>query len=91
MITVKTRRGDLLDDVVVTVSGLAAGDVVVTQAAFLIDSQTQLGAYGSHAGHGSGKSGSGSSSQQTAPAATPQPSQPSRPGSTAPSGSHSGH
>lgn len=72
-------------------SGLAAGDVVVTQAAFLIDSQTQLGAYGSHAGHGSGKSASGSSSQQTAPAATPQPSQPSRPGTPAPSGSHSGH
>lgn len=47
-------------------SGLTEGDVVVTQAAFLIDSQTQLGAYGSHAGHGSGKSGN--SSQQPAPA-----------------------
>ena len=35
-------------------SGLNGGDVVVTQAAFLIDSQTQLGAYNSHAGHGSG-------------------------------------
>lgn len=46
-------------------SGLSEGDVVVTQAAFLIDSQTQLGAYGSHAGHGSGKSGN--SSQQQAP------------------------
>ena len=72
-------------------SGLAAGDVVVTQAAFLIDSQTQLGAYGSHAGHGSGKSGGATPPQQTAPTAAPQPSQPSRPETPAPSGSHSGH
>lgn len=72
-------------------SGLAAGDVVVTQSAFLIDSQTQLGAYGSHSGHGSGKSGSGTPSQSSAPAAAPQPAQPARPGSAAPAGSHSGH
>ena len=75
-------------------SGLAAGDVVVTQSAFLIDSQTQLGAYGSHSGHGSGKSGAGTPSQQNSPAAAPQPSQPAqpaRPGSSTPANSHSGH
>lgn len=72
-------------------SGLAAGDVVVTQSAFLIDSQTQLGAYGGHGGHGSGKSGSGTSAQPSTPASAPQPAQPARPGSAAPAGSHSGH
>jgi len=33
-------------------SGLKAGEQVVTAASFLIDSQTQLGGFGSHAGHG---------------------------------------
>lgn len=78
-------------------SGLAAGDLVVTQSAFLIDSQTQLGAYGSHAGHGSGKSGGSaplqqSAPQQSAPQKTPQPpAQPARPVSPPAQGGHSGH
>jgi Cu(I)/Ag(I) efflux system membrane fusion protein len=71
-------------------SGLNTGDVVVTQAAFLIDSQTQLGAYGSHAGHSSGKSGGNAaqpsipSSQQSNPAPT-NGNQPVAPNA------HSGH
>jgi Cu(I)/Ag(I) efflux system membrane fusion protein len=70
-------------------SGLNAGDVVVTKAAFLIDSQTQLGAYGSHAGHGSGKSG-GSTPQQTAPAPANAP-QSAPPAQTNVNSGHSGH
>jgi Cu(I)/Ag(I) efflux system membrane fusion protein len=65
-------------------SGLNADDVVVTKAAFLIDSQTQLGAYGSHAGHGSGKSGAGTP-QQTVPANAPQSAPPAQ------TNVHSGH
>jgi Cu(I)/Ag(I) efflux system membrane fusion protein len=38
-------------------SGLESGDVVVSAAAFLIDSQTKLGAFSSH-GHGGGHTGS---------------------------------
>ncbi|KYZ74893.1 efflux transporter periplasmic adaptor subunit [Anaerosporomusa subterranea] len=68
-------------------SGLNSGDVVVTKAAFLIDSQTQLGAYGSHAGHGSGKSGGGTP-QQTVPANAPQSAPPAQ---TNVNSGHSGH
>jgi Cu(I)/Ag(I) efflux system membrane fusion protein len=35
-------------------SGLKPGEVVVTAAAFLLDSQTRLGNFGSHGGHGGG-------------------------------------
>jgi Cu(I)/Ag(I) efflux system membrane fusion protein len=69
-------------------SGLNAGDTVVTAAAFLIDSQTQLGAFGSHAGHGGGKQSA------NPPAAAPQSSTPA-PVQTAPPAKagveHSGH
>ena len=72
-------------------SGLNAGDTVVTAATFLIDSQTQLGAYGSHAGHGASKQSA------NPPAAAPQSSAPApqAPAQTAPpakaGGEHSGH
>ncbi|MDU4962448.1 MAG: efflux RND transporter periplasmic adaptor subunit [Sporomusaceae bacterium] len=62
-------------------SGLDAGETVVTRAAFLIDSQTQLGAYGSHAGHG------GSAGANTSPQAAPAPSPRSAPDANG----HSGH
>ena len=67
-------------------SGLNAGDTVVTSAAFLIDSQTQLGAYGSHAGHGSGKSG-GDTPKQTVPvpSSAPQSAPPTK------KNAHDGH
>ena len=55
--------GQETDGYVQVLSGLKLGEVVVTSATFLIDSQTQLGGFGSHAGHG-GSSGS------KAPAAT---------------------
>lgn len=74
-------------------SGLIDGDIVVTQAAFLIDSQTQLGAYNSHAGHGSGsKSSIPSPSVQQAgqiPANTKQPA--SAPAKVNEHSGHSGH
>lgn len=63
-------------------SGLDAGDSVVTRAAFLLDSQTQLGTYGSHAGHGNGQAGG---SAPAAPATAP----PSAPAANA--DGHSGH
>lgn len=81
-------------------SGLNPGDTVVTAATFLIDSQTQLGAFGSHSGHGGNKQAA------TPPAAAPQSSVPApassapqssapAPASTAPpvkaGGEHSGH
>ncbi len=62
------------DGYIQVLSGLQPGDVVVTAAAFLIDSQTQLGSFGSHAGHGGSKPASGGASAgqpQTAPAANP--------------------
>jgi Cu(I)/Ag(I) efflux system membrane fusion protein len=37
-------------------SGLKPGEAVVTAAAFLLDSQTRLGNFGSHGGHGGGSS-----------------------------------
>ncbi len=57
------------DGYVQVLSGLQPGDVVVTAAAFLIDSQTQLGSFGSHAGHGGSKPAAGQ--PQAAPAAKP--------------------
>lgn len=75
-------------------SGLNAGDIVVTQAAFLIDSQTQLGAYGSHAGHSSGKSG-GNAAQPSVPASQPSnqaPTNRNQPAAPpANTNAHSGH
>lgn len=64
-------------------SGLQPGEIVVTAATFLIDSQTQLGNFGSHAGHG------GSGNPQTSqPASVPQaPAQPEG----GHSGEHTGH
>jgi Cu(I)/Ag(I) efflux system membrane fusion protein len=46
-------------------SGLDDGDTVVSAAAFLIDSQTKLGALTSHGGHG-GASGGGAANEGTA-------------------------
>lgn len=47
--------GQEAEGYVQVLSGLKAGETVVTAAAFLIDSQTQLGGFGSHAGHGGPK------------------------------------
>ncbi|MBC8014683.1 MAG: efflux RND transporter periplasmic adaptor subunit [Sporomusaceae bacterium] len=77
--------GQEADGYIQVLSGLQPGDTVVTAAAFLIDSQTQLGQYGSHAGHGSPKS-SGAAPATTKPAA----SAPATSGS-APAVDHSGH
>lgn len=65
-------------------SGLKPGDTVVTAATFLIDSQTQLGAYGSHAGHGGGNKPAA-----TPPAAAPQSSAPAP--AVPQTNEHSGH
>jgi len=80
--------GQEADGYIQVLSGLQPGDVVVTAATFLIDSQTQLGSFGGHAGHGGSKSGG------TAPAPAPQAA-PSAPANSAPqaapAGDHSGH
>ncbi|EAX47351.1 efflux transporter, RND family, MFP subunit [Thermosinus carboxydivorans Nor1] len=66
-------------------SGLQPGEVVVTAATFLIDSQTQLGNFGSHAGHGGG-----GKPQASQPAAVPQaPANPAPSGKAG--GEHAGH
>jgi Cu(I)/Ag(I) efflux system membrane fusion protein len=79
--------GQEADGYIQVLSGLQPGDTVVTAAAFLIDSQTQLGQYGSHAGHGSSKSsGAASATTSNKPAA----SVPATTGS-APAVDHSGH
>lgn len=70
-------------------SGLDAGDTVVTAASFLVDSQTQLGAYGSHAGHGGSKPAAPASAPQ-AGAPAPQAPVPAAPPAPA-GGAHSGH
>nr|WP_092074433.1 efflux RND transporter periplasmic adaptor subunit [Dendrosporobacter quercicolus]NSL49695.1 efflux RND transporter periplasmic adaptor subunit [Dendrosporobacter quercicolus DSM 1736]SDM94809.1 membrane fusion protein, Cu(I)/Ag(I) efflux system [Dendrosporobacter quercicolus] len=44
--------GQAAEGYIQVLSGLQAGETVVTAAAFLLDSQTQLGSFGSHAGHG---------------------------------------
>lgn len=68
-------------------SGLQPGDTVVTAATFLIDSQTQLGSFGSHAGHGGGNK---AAATPTAPVEAP-----SLPGTPPASGGdhscHAGH
>jgi len=79
--------GQEADGYIQVLSGLQPGDTVVTAATFLIDSQTQLGQFGSHAGHG------GSKSSGATPATTsskPAASVPATTGS-APAGDHSGH
>lgn len=65
------------DGYIQVLSGLQAGDTVVTAAAFLIDSQTQLGQFSSHAGHGSSKAGGSAAAPQAA--------------GSAPTADHSGH
>lgn len=81
--------GQEADGYIQVLSGLQPGEVVVTGGAFLIDSQTQLGNFGSHAGHGSGnkQSGAGTPAAQQAPAQAPaKPAQPAGQGHE-----HSGH
>ncbi|BBB89601.1 MAG TPA: efflux RND transporter periplasmic adaptor subunit [Methylomusa anaerophila] len=82
--------GQEADGYIQVLSGLSPGDTVVTAAAFLIDSQTQLGQFGSHAGHG-GHSGA-SSGAAPAPAAGTQTA-PAIPGAppAASGAEHSGH
>ncbi|WP_425058169.1 Multidrug resistance protein MdtA [Sporomusa carbonis] len=71
-------------------SGLNEGDTVVTAATFLIDSQTQLGNFGSHAGHGGGNKPA-ATPPAAAPQSIPAPSaQPAAPQANEHSG-HSGH
>ena len=79
--------GQEADGYIQVLSGLQPGDTVVTAAAFLIDSQTQLGQYGSHAGHGSPKS---SGAAPAAAPSTPAASAPATSGS-ATAVDHSGH
>jgi Cu(I)/Ag(I) efflux system membrane fusion protein len=77
--------GQEADGYMQVVSGLQPGETVVTAAAFLIDSQTQLGSFGSHAGHGGSKSGG-----TAAPVPQSAPSAPTNSSAPAASG-HSGH
>lgn len=86
--------GQETNGLVQVLSGLQPGEVVVTAATFLIDSQTQLGNFGSHAGHGGGgKQANPSPAPQTetsSQTATPQaPTKPAPPGRAG--GDHSGH
>ena len=60
--------GQEADGYIQVLSGLQPGDVVVTAATFLIDSQTQLGGMGGHSGHG------GHGNSYAAPAAMPSTS-----------------
>jgi Cu(I)/Ag(I) efflux system membrane fusion protein len=62
--------GQEADGYIQVLSGLQPGDVVVTAATFLIDSQTQLGNMAGHAGHGGH---GGSAPAQAAPAAANHP------------------
>lgn len=68
-------------------SGLQPGETIVIAAAFLIDSQTQLGAYGSHAGHGGSKPAAPTAAPASPPAPSPSPAVPASPTG----GAHSGH
>jgi len=74
--------GQEADGYVQVLSGLQPDETVVTAAAFLIDSQTQLGQFGSHAGHGSSKSSG---------AAAPAADKPAANAGSAPAVDHSGH
>ncbi|HML31950.1 efflux RND transporter periplasmic adaptor subunit [Sporomusa sphaeroides] len=83
--------GQYADGYVQILSGLQPGETVVTAAAFLIDSQTKLGSFGSHAGHGGGGDGKGAAaSAPAAGSAAPVPA-PAIPGAPVDSGQHSGH
>lgn len=82
--------GQEADGYVQVLSGLQPGEVVVTSATFLIDSQTQLGSFGGHAGHGGSKSGGGAPAAAPAPAPQSSPAAPATPPAPAGSG-HSGH
>lgn len=81
--------GQEADGYIQVLSGLQPGEQVVTAATFLIDSQTQLGSFGSHAGHGGSKPGGASSAP--APQSAPVPAASPVPQSSAPAGEHSGH
>lgn len=78
-------------------SGLQPNETVVTAATFLIDSQTQLGVYGSHAGHGGGKASTTPPVGASTAPASPSTTAPAAPASAAPkapaapSGAHTGH
>jgi Cu(I)/Ag(I) efflux system membrane fusion protein len=74
--------GQEADGYIQVLSGLQPGEVVVTAAAFLIDSQTQLGSFGSHAGHGGSKPAASAPAAQPQAAPAAKPAQPSE---------HSGH
>ncbi len=80
--------GQETQEYIQVLSGLSAGDTVVTAAAFLIDSQTQLGNFGSHAGHGGGNKQAATlpaaASQESAPTPSVQPASPK-------ANDHSGH
>lgn len=78
--------GQSADGYIQILSGLQPGDTVVTAATFLIDSQTQLGSYGSHAGHGGGNKSQAAPASSAAPVSNPIPGAPPASG-----GDHSGH
>lgn len=77
--------GQEADGYIQILSGLQAGDTVVTAAAFLIDSQTQLGQFSSHAGHGSSKTGGAAMTMPTTNSA------PLSTNAAPPAVDHSGH
>lgn len=70
------------------ISGLNAGETVVTQATFLIDSQTKLGSFSSHSSHG----GTGNNSPAPVPVSTPAaPTVPQAPAKAPSASEHKGH
>ncbi len=79
------RVGDKSDGYYEVLSGLKAGDSVVTSAGFLIDSESQLkgGSSDPHAGHGASEPGKASSPGAVAPA--------TKPPNGAATGDHTGH
>lgn len=79
--------GQEADGYIQVLSGLQPSDTIVTAAAFLIDSQTQLGQFSSHAGHGSSKAGGATPATTSS---NPAASAPTTTGS-APAVDHSGH
>lgn len=64
--------GQQAEGYVQVLSGLQPGEIVVTAATFLIDSQTKLGSFGSHAGHGGGSSATGGSNAGSSSLVQPQ-------------------
>lgn len=84
--------GQEADGYIQVLSGLQPGETVVTAATFLIDSQTQLGQFGSHAGHGAAKSGGTTAAPAaTAPAAVPAAPPAASGNSQADHSGHTGH